>query len=60
MDKAKLLAILDECIDQEKLAKLLAKEIVMPALAEAAAKTPNKLDDAAVALIDGAVEKAVE
>lgn len=56
MDKAKLLAILDECIDQEKLAKLLAAEVVIPALKEAAEKTPNKVDDALVAMVEKAAE----
>ncbi len=60
MDKVKLLAILDECIDQEKLAKKLAVEVVIPLIKDAAAKSENKIDDAVVALLVSALEKAAE
>lgn len=57
MDKAKFLAILDECVDQEKLFRKLAMEMVLPALEAKAVETDNKIDDAVVAMLKGLAEK---
>jgi len=51
MDVQKLLVILDKNINQEQLAKDLAKELVIPLIDKVVADSSNKLDDAAWALI---------
>lgn len=50
MDFKKLLEILDRHVDQNALAKDLLKEAVLPKLDELVAKSPTKIDDAALAV----------
>lgn len=55
MDIQKVLAILDKNINQEQLAKDLAKEIIVPVIDKLVADSANKLDDLAWAAIKQAL-----
>ena len=57
MEGKKFIQIMDECVDQQKLMKMLVMEMLMPKLEEFVASTDNAYDDMLVKGIKEFMEK---
>lgn len=57
MEGKKIVQILDECVDQQKLVKMVLMELIMPKLEEFVASTENSYDDMLVKGIKEFMEK---
>ena len=57
METKKIIAIIDECVDQELLLKKVIAEVILPKVEAYVAATPNEIDDAVLAKIKDLLAK---
>lgn len=57
METKKIIAIIDECVDQELLLKKVIAEIILPKVEAYVAATPNEIDDVVLAKIKDLLAK---